>query len=111
MGEHDGVRFYGRDDLTFREDVAGAEYWKVSLQRASLTRYRVAAHTRFERHTHDSEQITHVLEGELYFELDDRLICVRAGAVVAIPPRVPHAVIAGAEPVIAVDAWSPPIPE
>lgn len=105
----DGVRFFARDELPWREDVPGADFWAVSLDRASLTRYRVAAHTRFERHRHDGEQITHVLQGELYFEFDHRLICVHAGAVVAIPPGVPHAVIAGAEDVVAVDAWSPPI--
>ncbi len=105
----DGVRYFARDELVFREDIPGAEFWAVSLERASLTRYRLAPHTRFERHVHDSEQITHVLLGELYFEFDDRLICVHAGAVVAIPPGVPHAVVAGAEEVVAVDAWSPPI--
>ncbi len=48
-----------------------------------------------------------VLEGELFFDLDDRTLRVMAGEVVAVPSGVPHAVSTRAAGARAIDAWSP----
>jgi mannose-6-phosphate isomerase-like protein (cupin superfamily) len=62
---------------------------------------------RFEMHHHESEQITMVLEGELFFHVDGKIIGVKEGEVIAIPSAVSHAAFTREKSVKAVDAWSP----
>ena len=98
-----------RDVLALRPDVPGATMWGVALDRAMLTYFELQPHARFEQHRHVSEQITMVLEGELYFEVEGRgEVRVRAGEVIALPANVPHAAWTREHPARAVDAWSPP---
>lgn len=111
------VRHLDRDALYYpcavlrlHEDVPGARMWGVALDKSMFTYFEVEPHSRFERHAHESEQITMVLEGTLYFETDDQVIAVCAGEVIALPSNVPHAVFSKDDPVKAVDAWSPVMP-
>jgi mannose-6-phosphate isomerase-like protein (cupin superfamily) len=101
------LRYYPRDRLCLEADVAGAKQWAVALSRTMLTYFEVEPHCRFETHSHESEQITLVLDGSLYFEQGDRVIAVKAGEVIAVPSGVPHAVFTKQVGVKAVDAWSP----
>jgi len=101
------ARYFPSDVLQLRPDVPGAQMWAVALQSTMLTYFEVEPHSRFDRHSHESEQITMVLEGQLFFELDGRLACVGRGEVIAVPANVPHAVFTKDLPVRAVDAWSP----
>jgi amino-acid N-acetyltransferase len=102
-------RHYPRDVLRLKPDVPGASFFGVALDRVMLTYFEVAPGARFERHVHEAEQITMVLEGELTFELDGgREARVGPGEVIALPSGAPHAARAGTAPVKAVDAWSPP---
>jgi amino-acid N-acetyltransferase len=102
------VHFPG-DVLHLRPDVPGAAMWGVALERAMLTYFELQPQARFERHRHPSEQITMVLEGELFFELEGAAaVRVRAGEVIALPANVPHSAWTGEQPARAVDAWSPP---
>ncbi len=95
------------DLLRLRPDVPGARMWAVSLQQTMLTYFEVAPHSRFETHSHVSEQITMVLSGELYFSVNDSSRCVKPGEVIAIPSSVPHSVWTESQAVTAIDAWSP----
>lgn len=101
------ARYFPAESLALRPDVEGAKLWSVALSKTMLTYFEVEPHARFERHSHEAEQITMVLEGELFFELDGRLVKVRAGEVIAVPSSLPHAVYAKGKPVRAIDAWSP----
>jgi len=58
-------------------------------------------------HHHESEQITMVLTGELFFEVNGKITGVKEGEVIAIPSAVPHAAFTQEKFVKAVDAWSP----
>ena len=107
-GQH--VRQYRRDDLALSPDVEGARFWAVALDNTLLTYFEVDAHCRFPVHQHESEQITHVLEGELFFVVDGVERCVGAGEVIAIPSHVSHAVFTREHAARAVDAWSPVLP-
>jgi amino-acid N-acetyltransferase len=78
--------------LRLRPDVLGARMWAVSLEHTMLTHFEVEPHTCFETHSHESEQITMVLTGQLFFEVAGTVHCVGAGEVIAIPSLVPHAV-------------------
>jgi amino-acid N-acetyltransferase len=99
--------YFSSDALTLRESAAGARHFAVSLAATTLSYFEVDPGARFDRHRHDGEQITLVLEGELHFRFDDRQVCVRAGETIAIPAGLWHEVWAGAMLVKAVDAWSP----
>ena len=93
--------------LRLRPDVPGARMWAVSLEHTMLTYFEVEPHSRFESHSHESEQITMVLTGELFFEVAGTVHCIKPGEVIAIPSSVPHAVWTEALAVTAIDAWSP----
>jgi amino-acid N-acetyltransferase len=103
------ARWYPKDVLELAPDVAGASFFAVALERVMLTWFEVEPGARFERHSHDADQITLVVEGELVFELDGgRERRVGAGEVIALPAGVPHGTRAGTCRTRAVDAWSPP---
>jgi amino-acid N-acetyltransferase len=93
--------------LRLRPDVPGARMWAVSLEHTMLTYFEVEPRSRFDSHSHESEQITMVLTGELFFEVRGVVHCIKPGEVIAIPSCVPHAVWSEALPVKAIDAWSP----
>ncbi len=57
-------------------------------------------------HSHESEQMTHVLSGCLRFILDGEEILVRQGEVLHIPSWVPHRAEA-LEETVEIDAFSP----
>lgn len=104
------VRHYRQGDPVLTPDVAGARLWAVALDNASLTYFEIDAHCGFPAHRHESEQITHVLEGELFFIVDGIEYRVGAGEVIAIPSQVPHAAFTRERAARAVDAWSPVLP-
>jgi quercetin dioxygenase-like cupin family protein len=92
----------------WRGDVPGARFWSLPLPGLALTCFRLEPGTRFQLHAHASEQITMVLEGELTFTVHETDHVLGPGDAIAVPAWVEHAVIAGREAVLAVDAWSPP---
>jgi quercetin dioxygenase-like cupin family protein len=57
-------------------------------------------------HSHESEQITYILEGALRFELEGREVVVGKGQVLRIPSNVPHRAVA-LEDTLDVDIFSP----
>lgn len=59
------------------------------------------------RHEHFHEQISHVVEGALIFQIEERKVTLRAGEILCIPPHVPHEVIA-LEDSVALDIFNPP---
>jgi N-acetylglutamate synthase-like GNAT family acetyltransferase len=93
--------------LRLRPDVPGARMWAVALQHTMLTYFEVNSRSRLEAHSHESEQISMVLSGELFFEVRGVVHCIKPGEVIAIPSSVPHAVWTEALAVTAIDAWSP----
>jgi amino-acid N-acetyltransferase len=93
--------------LQLRSDVPGARMWAVSLKHTMLTYFEVEPRSRFETHSHESEQITMVLTGVLFFEVAGVVHHIKPGEVIAIPSSVPHAVWTEELAVTAIDAWSP----
>lgn len=58
------------------------------------------------RHSHENEQISHVLEGSLLFQFDDREVTAKAGDLVEITSNEPHRVVA-LEDSVAMDVFQP----
>ena len=57
-------------------------------------------------HSHESEQITWIMEGALKFELDAREVVVRKGELLLIPSNMPHRAVA-LEDTIDIDIFAP----
>jgi quercetin dioxygenase-like cupin family protein len=58
-------------------------------------------------HSHYNEQITYILEGALKFWIDGKVIVVKAGEVLTIPPHMPHKAEA-LEETVDLDVFNPP---
>ncbi len=101
------ITVYRKTDLPLKPAVAGAMMWAVGLEKAMLTYFEMAPDTQFPVHSHEAEQITLVLEGELTFAYDGKETTLRPGEVIAIPSNVKHSAKTGSAPCKAVDAWSP----
>lgn len=99
--------YYPKDLLRLKPDVPGSVFWGISLDKTMLTYFEVKPRSRFQRHKHASEQITLVLQGELFFQMDGRTVRLGEGEAIAIPSNVPHAVFTKSKGAKAVDAWSP----
>ena len=101
------MKYYPKESLQLKTDVPGARMWAVALDKAMLTYFEVEPDSAFDMHSHDSEQIAIVLEGELFFQMENEVICVKEGEVIAIPSNAPHAVYTKETFVKALDAWPP----
>ena len=103
-----GVQVLRADSAHWHADASGGEYWELRLGGVSLTCFRLEPGIAFPSHAHTAEQITLVLEGHLSFDLEDNHVTLGPGDAIAVPSGLAHAVSAGSDPVLAVDAWSPP---
>ena len=101
------VKVYSKDQLPLRSNVPGAKMWAVALEKSMLTYFEMEPNTVFPEHSHEAEQITLVLDGELVFSFDGKQVALKVGDVVAIPSNVKHYVSTGKDGCRAVDAWSP----
>lgn len=101
------ITLYRKTDLQLKSSVSGAKMWAVALNKAMLTYFELAPNTVFPEHSHEAEQITLVLEGELTFTYGAETVILKAGDVIAIPSNAVHSAFTGDTPCKAVDAWSP----
>ena len=106
-GNDTTVKVYSKNRLQLREKVQGAKMWAVALEKSMLTYFEMDPNTAFPEHSHEAEQITLVLDGELTFTFDKKRITLKAGDVVAVPSNIKHSVATGGAACSAVDAWSP----
>ena len=101
------IQYYSKRLLKLKSDVKGAKMWAVALEKSMLTYFEIEPNSKFEMHSHESEQITMVLEGELFFLSNAKEVCIKSGEVIAIPSNLPHGVYTKDKFVKAIDAWSP----
>ncbi|MDP9161296.1 MAG: cupin domain-containing protein [Acidobacteriota bacterium] len=59
------------------------------------------------KHSHVNEQVTYILEGALRFWIDGKVIVVKAGEVLTIPPNMPHKAEAIID-TVDIDVFNPP---
>ncbi len=101
------ISVYRRTDLPLKPDVPGARMWAVGMEKAMLTYFELEPNTKFPEHSHEAEQITMVLEGELTFSYGGKEVTLKSGDVIAIPSNAVHSAFTVDKPCKAVDAWSP----
>ncbi len=107
MVSSDRAQFHPKETLEPRPVSKGARMWSVALENTMFTYFEIDPESRFDLHSHLNEQITMVLEGELFFKFRDKNVSVKKGEVIAIPSNTPHEAYTRKSSVIAVDAWSP----
>lgn len=86
------VSFFPDEALTFETVEAGKVGRKIRARGGKLMIVEVffkAGAVGYE-HSHPHEQICYCLEGEFEFMLDGRLIPLKAGDSIYVPPSVPH---------------------
>ena len=93
--------------MPLRPAAPGARMWAVGLSKSMLTYFEMGPDTVFPEHSHEAEQITMILEGEMTFSYEGNRVVLKAGDVIAIPSDVKHSAVAGKKGCWAVDAWSP----
>jgi quercetin dioxygenase-like cupin family protein len=75
---------------------------------ASLVVIEIEPGTAVPEHSHPNEQTGILLRGSVTFTVGDETKELRPGAMWVIPGGVPHAVVAGPEPVFLVELFAPP---
>lgn len=95
----DAIELETLNPLIQRHFVVGGE---VMLARILLKKGAVVP-----LHSHHNEQVTWVMEGALEFAIDGRVVVVKAGEVLCIPPNMPHAAVA-LEDTVDIDVFTPP---
>lgn len=89
------------------DPISGSNFWSLKGSTLQFTWFDVPANTNFPAHKHTSEQITYVLEGDLFFKTHSSIYKLSAGDCIYIPGNIVHEVWTENIPVKAVDAWSP----
>ena len=89
------------------DPVTGSEFWSIEGKKVQFTWFDVPANTNFPNHKHDSEQITYVLEGELFFKTDNTVYRLAKGNCILVPRNIDHEVWTEKSSAKAIDAWSP----
>jgi quercetin dioxygenase-like cupin family protein len=89
------------------DPVSGSQFWSVEGQNVQFTWFEVPPKTSFPKHKHESEQITYVIEGELFFRSADAVYKLSKGDCILIPGNAEHEAWTETSPATAVDAWAP----
>jgi len=88
--------------------VPGLEFRPALGESTMLNSVRFAPHTEAPVHSHDEEQITLVVEGELEFDIDGEVRLLTPGMVAVIPANVPHGARTGDIACHEYDVFNPP---
>jgi quercetin dioxygenase-like cupin family protein len=90
------------------KEVLNPRIWRkvIAGEKAMVAQVYLSKGAVVPEHSHESEQITYVLEGALEFEIENRTIVVSTGEVLRIPSHVPHRAVA-LEDTMDLDIFSP----
>jgi len=86
---------------------SGSSFWSIEGINVQFTWFDVPANTNFSSHKHESEQVTYVLDGVLFFRSEDLVYKLSKGDCILIPGNTDHEVWTENIPAKAVGAWSP----
>jgi quercetin dioxygenase-like cupin family protein len=88
------------------DEETQSKYWAITGKNIMFTYFEVEPGKLFKEHIHESEQITYVLEGELFFEMNNSVFQLEKGDSIVVPSNTPHKVWTTEQNAIAIDAWS-----
>ena len=101
------IGVFHKNELSLKPAVTGARMWAVGLSKSMLTYFEMDPGAVFPEHSHEAEQITMILEGEMTFSYEGNQAVLKPGEVIAIPSNIKHSAVAGKKGCRAVDAWAP----
>jgi quercetin dioxygenase-like cupin family protein len=107
-GATGGAYFEVDKDVSAVELVPGLVFRPVVGDQLMASFVRFGPNTVAPIHTHEEEQITVVLEGELEFDLAGDLRTMRPGMTVVVPPGIPHGARTRDIPCSEIDIFHPP---
>jgi len=89
-------------------EILNPRIWRkiITGEKAMVAQVFLSKGAEVPEHSHESEQLTYILEGALEFQLEGRRIVVSAGQVLHIPSNVPHRAVA-LEDTLDLDIFSP----
>ena len=100
MGKHNW------ESIELERMTAGISRRVIHSERQTTARIYMQKDAVVPRHSHDNEQMSHLLEGRLRFEFDDESIEAVPGDVIEIVSDRPHRVVA-LEDSVAMDVFTP----
>lgn len=100
------VKLHSWDQLELEDLSALAQRRVVHSELMTTARIYLKKGAVVARHSHANEQLSHILEGRLLFQFDDREVTASAGDVVEIAGHEPHRVEA-LEDSVAMDVFAP----
>ena len=99
-------QLYKWDDVVLKSVREGISRKYIAGDREMVAQITLRRGAIVPEHSHESEQLTYVLNGALKFTLDGRDITVRAGELLRIPSWMPHSAEA-VEDTFELDLFSP----
>lgn len=100
--------FYKGKAQSFKTDnETQSRYWSIGSKKMSFTYFEVPPNAEFKKHRHKNEQITYVMKGKLFFEIDHTTYCLKKGDSILIPSGVVHRVWTTSTGATAIDSWTP----
>ena len=112
MSPEQRARHFRWDDMPMEEVKEGLGRRVVTGERMMLAHWYMVSGTVVPLHSHDNEQIAHVLDGALRLRLghdgdEGEEVIVRSGEVLHIPSGLPHSAFA-LEDTLVTDVFCPP---
>ena len=84
------ARLHRWDEIALNKITEMVSQKVVAGEREMVAQVYLKRGTLIPMHTHDSEQMTYILQGALRFLVEGEEIIVREGEVLHIPSRIPH---------------------
>src|SRR3954453_3583675 len=96
------------DDVTPLELIPGLRFQPVTTDSVMTNLVTFAPGADAATHHHFEQQIAIMISGELTFTVGGETRVMPAGALVVIPPHVPHGGVAGPDGCVVIDVFTPP---
>ncbi|MCP4723579.1 MAG: cupin domain-containing protein [bacterium] len=96
----------GKPEL--RSIFEASKNWCVDLKNSTMEYFEIQPNSSCEKHTHDRDMITMIMDGELFYRFNDGIQSVGKGESIMIPASVQHAVFTKDKNVKAINAVHSP---
>jgi len=98
-------QYFSKDELNFKQIAKGIQSWGVSLEQVKMTYFEMEPNSVFKMNSDSHEQISMVVDGELFLRIGTQEARVQQGEVFALPIGVECVIRTEELGVKAVDAW------
>jgi quercetin dioxygenase-like cupin family protein len=78
------------EDQKREQMITGVQRRFISGARATVAQFWFAKGALVPQHTHESEQVSWIVEGSMRFDLGGDIVTVKRGEILVIPSMLPH---------------------